>query len=122
MRHMTMLGGTLQEQATNLSDQAQFISSDTDIKLFISEKRSERRKPIAQTLEQFTCSEDLMNYKNELANKQILEAGFNEKLKKNEENEAQVVSQYENMKPEERARKMLYRLCFEGTDLTDSEK
>jgi hypothetical protein len=44
---MTMLGGTLQEQATNLSDQAQFISSDTDIKLFISEKRSERRKPIA---------------------------------------------------------------------------
>jgi hypothetical protein len=75
-----------------------------------------------QSPEQFACSEDLQNYKSELANKQIIEAGYNEKLKKTEDNEVVVVSPYENMQPEERARKMLYRLCFESTDLSESEK
>ena len=66
---MTALGSQIQTEATSLQEQSQFISSETDIKLFISEHKSQKAVPIPQNPEQFACSTDLQSYKNELASK-----------------------------------------------------
>lgn len=51
-----------------------------DIKLFISENRSDSIRPTEALAEQFTNSEDLTSYKSALASSQKMEAGLNAKL------------------------------------------
>ena len=45
MRHMSQLGITLTTEAATLQNHCQFINSATDVKLFISENRSELEFP-----------------------------------------------------------------------------
>lgn len=46
MRHISNFGKNIESQAKTVQEQTSFVSSDTDIKLFISENRSGISPPV----------------------------------------------------------------------------
>lgn len=51
MKHLNLLGLKISSSANTLVDQSQFISSETDIKLFINEHRSDHELPLPFSFE-----------------------------------------------------------------------
>ena len=58
MKHMGSLGAKITTQARLVQDQSMFISSETDIKLFVNENRSKSDMPQIINLETFNLNED----------------------------------------------------------------
>lgn len=56
MKHLSQMGTKITDQAAVLQESSQFVSSDTDLKLFISENKSERSPPDMIHAESFNVS------------------------------------------------------------------
>lgn len=66
-------GVIVSRNAGKMLDQASFISSGTDLKIFINTNKSDSDYPKKMAPEQFVPSEDLKKTKSELRTRQILE-------------------------------------------------
>lgn len=62
MKHLSGLGSKITGQAKVVQEQTQFISSETDIKLFINENRSTQDMPVEVNLETLNPNEDFENH------------------------------------------------------------
>ena len=62
MKHLSGLGSKITSQAKVVQEQTQFISSETDIKLFINENRSTQDMPVEVNLETLNPNEDFENH------------------------------------------------------------
>ena len=58
MKHFSNLGQRISGQAKVIQEQTQFISSETDIKLFVNENRSNKELPQEVNLETLNPNED----------------------------------------------------------------
>ena len=65
MKHVSSLGQKISGQAKVVQEQTQFISSDTDLKLFINENRSTQDLPQEVNLETLNLNEDFEQHKSE---------------------------------------------------------
>ena len=71
-------------QAKKVQDQTSFISSETDLKLFINENRSVTDIPLEVNVENLNLADEYQSYQNEL----LAEKQKEEALKAKEEEEA----------------------------------
>lgn len=66
MKHMGAFGAKITSQAKLVQEQTQFISSETDIKLFVNENRSNQDLPLEVNLETLNPNEDFEKHQSEL--------------------------------------------------------
>ena len=119
MKHISLLGTKISTQAKKVQDQTSFISSETDLKLFINENRSVTDIPLEVNVENLNLADEYQSYQNEL----LAEKQKEEALKAKEEEEArkEIQMEFQNLEPPERVRRMLYNLIIECIPFTDEE-
>ena len=113
MKHLSALGQKITSQAKVVQEQTQFISSETDIKLFINENRTTQDMPNEVNLETLNPNEDFENHMSQQLAKQ-LELEEQEHLAKVQEEE-------KDLSPPERVRRHLFNLVIENMVLTPDE-
>ena len=66
MKHISQLGTKMATQAKKVQDETSFISSETDLKLFINENRSVTDIPLEVNVENLNLADEYQSYQNEL--------------------------------------------------------
>ena len=62
MKHIGGMGTKITNQAKNIQENTSFISSDTDLKLFINENRTTHDVPFEVDLETLNLADEFNNY------------------------------------------------------------
>lgn len=113
MKHIGSFGAKIQSQSKIVQEQTQFISSETDIKLFVNENRSNKELPIEVNLEALNLNEDFEQHQSLiLANAlQVQE----------EELKAKMEQEEVDLPHTERVRRLLFNLVIESLTLSSDE-
>jgi len=114
-KHIGSLGTIILNESKLLQDQSVFINSETDLKLFINENRSDNDPPVLHSLDMQVQTEEYQARKNRIAEEELKE----EERRAQEEEEMRIA--LENQNPPERFKKLIYQLVVESRLMSISE-